>query len=164
MLLRYLALGPFFIVVAFATIPAGASVAGNPCAVVTRSDASTALGAAASAGFAVGANRTNVSLGAPVTGPKVECRYRASTGTVDITVHIYANAKAQYQRERTSWSPIVDLSGIGDAAFYEGGSGIYGLKGNTLFFVSLNFKRRIANPRSPYPQLVTLAKIAASRL
>ncbi len=136
----------------------------RPCSIVTRADASTALGAAASPGFAVGSNRTNASLGAAVTGPKIECRYHARTGNVDVTVRSYSNAHAAFRHERSLWFPTVMLSGIGDEAFYIGGSGVYARKGNVIVFVSLNFKARVANPRVPYPELAQLAKIAVSRL
>lgn len=135
----------------------------NPCEVVTRADASAALGVEAYPGFAIGENRGNVSLGGRITGRKVSCRYRSSVGEVFVSVRAYGDAKSVYDRERKEWFPLQDLSGIGDAAFYDYGGQIYARKGRYELFVSLTFKKSIS-PRTPDPRLIALAKKAASRL
>ena len=159
-----LLIAPLVLVSAPGASSATPSLLGHPCAVLTHGEVSAALGAPASKGFAVGSNRTNASLGGPITGPKNLCRYHASTGSVDVTIDAYPNARAKFLHERSLWFPHVDLSGIGDSAFYIGGSAIYVLKGSIIYFVSLEFKNRVANPRVSYPQLVTLAKLGASRI
>ena len=159
-----LLIAPLVLVSAPGASSATPSLLGHPCAVLTHGEVSAALGAPASKGFAVGSNRTNASLGAAITGPKDLCRYHASTGSVDVTIDAYPNARAKFLHERSLSFPYVNISGIGDSAFCIGGDAIYVLKGSIIYFVSLDFNKRVANPHVPYPQLVTLAKIGASRI
>lgn len=149
---------------AFAAVGSAFPPGTNPCAVVTRADASAALGVAARPGFAIGANRTNISLGGPITGPNVTCRYRSSVGEVYLNLLAYGDAASAYERNRQQWFPVMDLTGIGDAAFYTGGGQIYVRKGRYVFMVSLTFKKIVNRPRQPDPRLIALAKKAASRL
>ncbi|MHB8357203.1 MAG: hypothetical protein ACYDDQ_11020 [Vulcanimicrobiaceae bacterium] len=165
MKMRSLAIAAALFAYGAATVQA-APAGTNPCGVVTRADASAALGVQALPGFAIGATRTNVSLGGRITGPKISCRYRSSVGEVFVTVHAYGDPKtayAAYERDRKNWWPREDLSGIGDAAFYNRGGQIYARKGADELFVSLTFKKSIS-PLSADPRLIALAKKAASRL
>ncbi len=135
----------------------------NPCAIVTRADASAALGVPAPPGFAA-AHIVDASLGGgrPV-GPLVLCRYLTTVGELDAHVQSYASARARFASDQKQWWPTISYAGIGDGAFYAGGGNLEVLKGSYILWISLTFKKQIA-PRYADPRLLALAKKAAARL
>ena len=119
---------------------------GSPCALVTQSEASTALGVPAMPGVAK-------SLGGSIV-----CRYFSRDKKKQVSVAtITAGDYAMVQKAGT---PALD--GIGTDALYFGGS-IYIQKGAA--FARVGLLRSMADMAiAPPPALVVLAKAIASRL
>ncbi len=135
----------------------------NPCALVTRADARRALGVQPRAGVAAPASDY-----APPNAPKTTCAYfGAPKGYVRVT---YVGDASSYEAFRKQLAgDVVDLHGIGDAALWVKSDAeiIHVLKRGFAFTVLLHYQSDNAalnDPKAPLPQLIQLAKIAASRI
>ncbi|HVA36067.1 MAG TPA: hypothetical protein VNJ51_00485 [Candidatus Dormibacteraeota bacterium] len=126
----------------------------NPCELITRADASKALGVPARPGIAYSASATP-------NGPKIGCVYFSPVGVV--RVGFQTGGRAAYDASRKNAQPgETDLSGIGDAAYFIHSS-IIAIKGTFMYVVTLTFQGQ-GEPPSADHRLTTLAKKAASRL
>lgn len=135
----------------------------SPCALITRADATRALGLRPRPGIAAPAGDY-----APANAPNTTCAYfGAPKGYVRVT---FMGNMQNYQDARKRAEPdVVDLQGIGDAAYWIKGDAesIHAIKHGFAYTVTLHYQSdnmSLANPKTPFPQLFKLAKIAASRL
>ncbi|MHB8461692.1 MAG: hypothetical protein ACYDA1_03500 [Vulcanimicrobiaceae bacterium] len=138
---------------ASSNIGAIAAPISNPCELITRTDAAKALGKMPRPG---------------VHAPSNTCAYfGASTGYVRIS--FMAGGMSGFIAARKNALPdVVDISGIGSAAYYIKGEGeiINAVSHGTWYAVTLHFQSndmKLANPPKPLPQEIALAKTAASR-
>lgn len=133
---------------------AAASPRTNPCDLITRADAAKALGVTPRPGVHAPSN-TCAYFGAPAGYVRISFMQGGTSG--------FAAARKNAQPD------VIDVGGIGGTAYYVKGEGeiINAVSHGFWYAVTLHFQSddvKLANPSKPLPQLIELAKIAASRL
>jgi hypothetical protein len=126
----------------------------NPCDLITRADAANALGITPRPGVHAPSN-TCAYFGAPAGYVRISFMQGGMSG--------FAAARKNARPD------VVDVAGIGSTAYYVKGEGeiINAVSHGFWYTVTLHFQRddaRLANPAEPLPQLIKLAKTAASKL
>lgn len=130
----------------------------DPCTLVTKDEAGTAVAAPASDGV-------HKLVSNPSLGSGRDCTLRAAVGEGAAAIRTFANPGDLYEAyklQESQFGRVKDLAGVGDKAFTVGNGACHVVKGEVLLEVTVHpgdmFKT------DPEPRMIVLCALAAGRL